>query len=144
MENEIKFANKKAEEIYNKINAYRIRMDNIKQKDIIQIEKEHKKSALMSRKKKDLVDLIMCLEHNNNVLHDTINRQVENFKVLLSENQIKDIALLEKCNICGANITLMASINVETNKIMLVKRCLSCGSYPLVEVADITDINKQQ
>jgi len=47
---------------------------------MLQIEKEHKRSTLMSNKKKDLVDQIMYLEHNNNVLHDTLNQQAENFK----------------------------------------------------------------
>lgn len=49
---------------------------------MLQIEKEHKYSTLMSSKKKDLVKQIMYLEHNNNVLHNTINQQADNFKVL--------------------------------------------------------------
>lgn len=36
----------------------------------------------MSSKKKALVDQIMYLEHNNNVLQDTINQQANNFKKL--------------------------------------------------------------
>ena len=54
---------------------------------------------------------------------------------------MKDITLIEKCDTCGSNITLMESINTDTNRTMLVKRCLKCGNYPLVEIADITDIN---
>lgn len=103
------------------------------------IEKVHKRTSLMSKKKKELVDHIMFLEHNNNVLNDTLNQQAENFKILLKEHQFKDVPLLEKCGTCGSDITLMASINTETNRTMLVKRCLKCGNYPLVEIADITD-----
>jgi len=106
---------------------------------MLQIEKEHKMSSLMSYKKEDLVNKIMSLEHNNNVLHNTLDQQAENFKTLLAESQFKDIKLLEACNTCGANITLMASINTDTDRTMLVKRCLKCGNYPLVEIADITE-----
>lgn len=48
----------------------------------LQIEKEHKRSTLMTAKKKVLVDQIMYLEHNNNVLHNTLNQQAENFNAL--------------------------------------------------------------
>lgn len=63
------------------------------------IEKEHKRSSLMSSKKKDLVDQLMWVEHNNNVLHDTINQQSENFKKIckdckMSEN--KELETLKK------------------------------------------------
>lgn len=50
-----------------------------------EIEKVHRRSALMCRSKKDLVEHIMCLEHNNNVLHKTINQQVENFKTVCAD-----------------------------------------------------------
>ncbi|MBW4847983.1 MAG: DUF551 domain-containing protein [Lachnospiraceae bacterium] len=36
----------------------------------------------MTAKKKVLVDQIMYLEHNNNVLHNTLNQQAENFNAL--------------------------------------------------------------
>ena len=49
---------------------------------MLQIEKEHKRSTLMTAKKKDLVDQIMYLEHNNNVLHNTLNQQAENSNTL--------------------------------------------------------------
>ena len=49
---------------------------------MLQIEKEHKRSTLMTAKKKDLVDQIMYLEHNNNVLHDTLDQQAENIYTL--------------------------------------------------------------
>jgi hypothetical protein len=52
---------------------------------MLQIEKEHKRSTLMSSKKKDLVDQIMYLEHNNNVLNDRVNQQAENFKTIQRE-----------------------------------------------------------
>lgn len=53
---------------------------------------------------------------------------------------MRDIKLIEKCSTCDSNITLMESINTDTDRTMLVKRCLKCGNYPLVEIADITDI----
>ena len=37
------------------------------------IEKEHKKSTLMSKKKEDLVNQIMWLEHNNNALQQQLD-----------------------------------------------------------------------
>lgn len=46
------------------------------------IEFEHKRSSLMSKTKKELVEQIIRLEHNVNVLHDTIDTQVKNFKEL--------------------------------------------------------------
>lgn len=55
---------------------------------MLQIEKEHKRSTLMSAKKKDLADQVMRLEHNNNVLEDTINQQVENFKLIEQQTWI--------------------------------------------------------
>lgn len=36
----------------------------------------------MSAKKKDLVDQVMWLEHNNNVLNNTLDQQAKNFEVL--------------------------------------------------------------
>jgi len=50
---------------------------------------------------------------------------------------MKDIKLLEKCPNCDSHITLMESINVETNKLMLVKRCLNCGDYLVTEVVEV-------
>jgi len=59
---------------------------------------------------------------------------------------IKDMELTEKCPRCGGNITLMASIGVNADrsdpddmKTFLVKRCLNCGEYPLVEVVKIAE-----
>jgi rRNA maturation protein Nop10 len=52
---------------------------------------------------------------------------------------MKDLKLLETCPVCGNNITLMSSINTDADKTMLVKRCLSCGSYPLEEVAELAN-----
>lgn len=46
---------------------------------MLQIEKEHRRSTLMSSRKKDLVDQIMYLEHNNNVLNRTLDIQATNF-----------------------------------------------------------------
>lgn len=50
---------------------------------------------------------------------------------------MKDIKLLERCPNCKVHITLMESINVETGKLMLVKRCLNCGDYMVTEVVEV-------
>lgn len=58
----------------------------------MKIEKEHKKETLMKWKKEKLVDLILTLEHNNNVLHDTVDTQAENFKKMVEELEKEKIA----------------------------------------------------
>lgn len=50
---------------------------------------------------------------------------------------MKDIKLLEQCEFCKSPITLMESINMKNDKLMLVKRCLSCGRYPVTEVVEV-------
>lgn len=52
---------------------------------------------------------------------------------------MEDIKLLETCDFCGNNITLMESINMDNNETYLVKRCLSCGNYPVIEVIRVKD-----
>ena len=55
---------------------------------------------------------------------------------------MEDIELLEQCQKCGENLTLMSSIRVDRPNEMtsldgsewLVKRCLNCGGYPVEEV----------
>lgn len=47
---------------------------------------------------------------------------------------MQDIKLLETCPNCKENLTLMESINCDTDNLMLVKRCLNCGCYPVTEV----------
>lgn len=43
----------------------------------IKFEKQYTESTLMNMKKSNLVNYIQCLVHNNNVLHERINRQAE-------------------------------------------------------------------
>lgn len=50
---------------------------------------------------------------------------------------MKDIKLLEVCEYCGENLTLMESVNTDTDKLMLVKRCLKCGGHQLEEVVEV-------
>lgn len=57
---------------------------------MVQIEKEHRESVLMNWTKKRLVEQIMCLEHNNNVLHDTVNTQYENYLKLVADAEQKN------------------------------------------------------
>lgn len=55
---------------------------------------------------------------------------------------MKDIKLLEKCEFCESHITLMESINMNNDKLMLVKRCLNCGQYPVTEIIEIKRDNE--
>lgn len=57
---------------------------------MVQIEKEHRESVLMNWTKKRLVEQIMCLEHNNNVLQDTVNTQYENYLKLVADAEQKN------------------------------------------------------
>lgn len=50
---------------------------------------------------------------------------------------MKDIKLLETCEHCGEHLTLMESVNTDTNKLMLVKRCLKCGQRQAEEVVEL-------
>jgi rRNA maturation protein Nop10 len=52
---------------------------------------------------------------------------------------MKDIKLLEKCPKCGEHLTLMESININTDALWLVKRCLNCYGYPVEEVIRVMD-----
>lgn len=51
----------------------------------MKVEKEYSESYLMTWSKKQLVEQVIMLTKNNNILHDTINQQYENFKKLLNE-----------------------------------------------------------
>jgi len=51
----------------------------------MKIEKEYKRKTLMGWTKKELADRIMVLEHNNNVLHETIDQQAKNFMEMMKE-----------------------------------------------------------
>lgn len=57
---------------------------------MLQIEKEHREFVLMNWTKKRLVEQIMCLEHNNNVLQDTVNTQYENYLKLVADAEQKN------------------------------------------------------
>lgn len=51
----------------------------------MKVEKEYSESYLMTWNKKQLVEQIIMLTKNNNILHDTIEQQYENFTKLLDE-----------------------------------------------------------
>ena len=51
----------------------------------MKVEKEYSESYLMTWNKKQLVEQIIMLTENNNILHDTIEQQYENFTKLLDE-----------------------------------------------------------
>lgn len=48
-------------------------------------EKEHRKSTLMQRSKEELVDHIICLEKNNNALHESFDIQYQNVLKMIDE-----------------------------------------------------------
>lgn len=57
---------------------------------------------------------------------------------------MKDIQLLETCTVCGAHIVLMESVNTDTGKLMLVKRCVCCANYLVTEVIEVCASEKVQ
>lgn len=51
----------------------------------MRITKEHKRNTLMQWRKADLVEHILCLEHNVNVLHETFEQQYKNCMQLIDD-----------------------------------------------------------
>lgn len=78
------------------------------------IEKEHKQSALMSRTKKQLVEHIMYIEHNNNALNETINQQYINCMNLLNNKWIPCSKRLPK----GNGLVCLVTVLLEENKVV--------------------------
>ena len=85
---------------------------NFYDKGNTKFEKEYTESTLMNMKKSELVNHIQCLTHNNNVLHERINRQAEfamdnaNFKdeiveILYNANLSDDEAIIEIQKLVG-------------------------------------------
>lgn len=56
---------------------------------------------------------------------------------------MKDIILLETCEKCGGNLTLMESVRTDDGSLWLVKRCLHCHERHVEEVVQITPSNNQ-
>lgn len=52
----------------------------------------------------------------------------------MENEDFKDILLHQKCFACDKNLTLMGSVRGGTDELWLVKRCLSCGGYPVEEI----------
>ena len=57
--------------------------------------KEHKKETLMRWKKEELVEHIMCLEHNLNVVNDKFDAQYYNCLKLLDEMKLLNKTYME-------------------------------------------------
>ena len=74
---------------------------------VYELEKEHKKSSLMCKKKEELVKEIMRLEHNVNVMNKRLNNQANAIKHYEQESRNKAIDdFMEKidddiCNDCS-------------------------------------------
>lgn len=58
---------------------------------VYELEKEHKKSSLMCKKKEELVREIMRLEHNVNVMNDRLHNQANAIKRYEKEARNKAI-----------------------------------------------------
>lgn len=58
---------------------------------VYELEKEHKKSSLMCKKKEELVKEIMRLEHNVNVMNERLNVQANAIKHYEQESRNKAI-----------------------------------------------------
>lgn len=61
----------------------------------MKIQKEHKKETLMRWTKEELVEHIMCLEHNLNVLNDKFDAQYYNCWRLLDEMKLTKNTYME-------------------------------------------------
>lgn len=92
------------------------------------MEKEHRKSTLMNYTKEQLVEHIMCLEHNNNVLEENFNRQYENCMKLLNDmNLINDTyknRKIDRCDVCVNKGCKMLKPEVRH---LAIKECKSKG-----------------
>lgn len=51
-------------------------------------QKEHKKATLMGWSKEELVDYILCLEHNINVVNESFENQYHNCLKLLDDMKL--------------------------------------------------------
>lgn len=58
---------------------------------VYELEKEHKKSSLMCKRKEELVKEIMRLEHNVNVMNERLNVQANAIKHYEQESRSKAI-----------------------------------------------------
>ena len=58
-------------------------------------QKEHKKETLMRWTKEELVEHIMCLEHNLNVVNDKFDAQYYNCLMLLDEMKLLNKTYME-------------------------------------------------
>lgn len=54
----------------------------------MKITKEHSRNTLMQWSKADLIEHILCLEHNVNVLHETFEQQYKNCMQLLDDMKL--------------------------------------------------------
>ena len=55
---------------------------------MMKTQKEHKKTTLMKWNKEELVDYILCLEHNINVVQESFDNQYHNCMKLLDDMKL--------------------------------------------------------
>ena len=51
----------------------------------MKIEKEHKRTTLMQWSKAELIERILCLEHNVNALHESFEQQYKNCMQIIND-----------------------------------------------------------
>ena len=54
----------------------------------MKVQKEHKKATLMKWNKEELVDYILCLEHNINVVQESFDNQYNNCLKILDDMKL--------------------------------------------------------
>lgn len=86
----------------------------------MKIEKEHEKSTLMNMSKNQLSELVMCLEYNNNGLHDVINHQYKSFIALLP----KWIPVEEQLPACEEEVEVTTVRHYKEKTIYLTCRAI--------------------
>lgn len=66
-------------------------------------QKEYKKSTLMQWKKEELVDLVLCLEHNLNALNERFDNQYNNCVKMLGDMSLVNKTYFEAKQIINAS-----------------------------------------
>ena len=98
---------------------------------VYELEKEHKKSSLMCKKKEELAKEIMRLEHNVNVMNERLGNQANAIKRYEQESRAKAIdEFAEKLN------TDVESFEAEVNGIRADLLTLDYFSEFVFDVAE--------
>ena len=72
---------------------------------MMKTQKEHKKATLMKWNKEELVDYILCLEHNINAVNESIENQYNNCIKLLDDMKLVNETYTEAKSIIKKALT---------------------------------------